>query len=60
MENAVNDKDVDQLSQNYKGMNATGKEKVIKVANRFLSIWNITHERKSASPSKKCAKFNDG
>jgi protein involved in ribonucleotide reduction len=36
----VKNGNVAKLSQNYMQMNKTGKEKMIKVAEQFLHIWN--------------------
>jgi hypothetical protein len=37
---------VDRFSQNYRGMNDTGKKKLIRVAEDFLDIYNTVHEEK--------------
>jgi hypothetical protein len=36
----------DQLSQNYLGMNETGKEKLKKVSEKVLDIWDIVNKKK--------------
>jgi hypothetical protein len=43
----------DRFSQNYRGMNDTGKKKLIRVAEDFLDIYNTVHEDKSQSEVKK-------
>jgi hypothetical protein len=37
---------VDRFSRNYKGMNDTGKKKLIRVASDFLDIYNTINGRK--------------
>jgi hypothetical protein len=37
---------VDKFSNNYRGMNDTGKKKLIRVAEDFLDIYNTVHEEK--------------
>jgi hypothetical protein len=37
---------VDKFSRNYKGMNDTGKKKLIRVAGDLLDIYNTVNERK--------------
>jgi hypothetical protein len=36
---------VDRFSRNYRAMNDTGKEKLIRVAGDFLDIYNTVNER---------------
>lgn len=40
---------VDKFSQNYRGMNDTGKKKLIRVAEDFLDIYNTVNEEKQQS-----------
>jgi hypothetical protein len=44
--------DVDKFSQNYRGMNDTGKKKLIRVAEDFLDIYNTVNEEKPQSEFK--------
>jgi len=37
---------VDQLSQNYKEMNETGREKLKEVSEKMLDIWNVVNEER--------------
>ena len=37
-------KDSDQLSQNYKEMDETGKEKLKEVSEKILDIWTTVNE----------------
>jgi len=37
----------DQLSQNYLEMDETGKEKLKKVSDKILDIWNVVNEKLS-------------
>jgi hypothetical protein len=36
---------VDRFSQNYRGMNDTGKKKLIRVAGDFLDIYKTVNEK---------------
>jgi hypothetical protein len=49
---------VDLLSQNYKEMNETGKEKLKEVSDLILDIWNTVNEDKS--PDQPVNKFPYG
>jgi hypothetical protein len=43
---------VDRFSQNYRGMNDTGKKKLIRVAEDFLDIYTTVNEEKPQSEVK--------
>jgi hypothetical protein len=50
----------DRFYQNYRRMNDTGKQKLIRVAEDFLDIYNTVHEEKSQVEVKKeKAKFEN-
>jgi hypothetical protein len=43
---------IDRFSHNYRGMNDTGKKKLIRVAEDFLDIYNTVNEEKPQLESK--------
>ncbi|GHV02555.1 hypothetical protein FACS189485_03290 [Spirochaetia bacterium] len=51
--NFVGNGNADKISNNYKGMNDTGKKKLIQVAEQFLKIKNIVSEEKIIFNAKK-------
>jgi hypothetical protein len=46
------DHNVDQLSQIYREMNETGKEKLSQVSRQILNIWNIVNKGTEVSIDK--------
>jgi hypothetical protein len=57
----VKNSNVDKFSNNYRGMNDTGKKKLIRVAEDFLDIYNTVNERKDQSMVKnENEKFENG
>jgi hypothetical protein len=49
---AENENDIDLLSQNYKEMNETGKEKLKQVAGQILEIYRTVNESNERSKEK--------
>jgi hypothetical protein len=46
------DGNIDRFSHNYRGMDDTGKKKLIRVAEDFLDIYNTVNEEKTESEIK--------
>jgi hypothetical protein len=46
------DRNIDQISQIYREINETGKEKMREVSKQIFNIWNIVNEGKSISVDK--------
>jgi hypothetical protein len=57
--NIVGNDNVDKISNNYIGMNDTGKEKLIKVAECFLKIKDIIDEKIISNEENKIKEFKD-
>jgi hypothetical protein len=51
---------VDQLSQNYKEMNETGREKLKQVAGHILDIWNTVHDESEKKKNTFAIKASSG
>jgi hypothetical protein len=57
--NMVGNDNVDKISNNYTGMNNTGKEKLIKVAECFLKIKDIIDEKAIFNEENKIKEFEN-